>query len=222
MTGHTGTPSAAEVGSAAVVGSAAAGKATHLARLGVTTRLLDEATEPDTLRIELAVGTGRAALAFVAPDEPLHRLLPALRDSGVPVWVDLADWDGERSRVHDPFVEAASCVFLSDIELDDPLRTAEQLVPGKELVVITHGKRGATAFFPDTEPFFVLPYDEAGPVVDRQGSRDALCAGTAYGFAHGWDWTRALRAGAVVAGGCVAVPEAVNPRLTTEWLHARL
>ncbi|CAA9367781.1 MAG: hypothetical protein AVDCRST_MAG47-787 [uncultured Nocardioidaceae bacterium] len=215
MTDRTGTPSAA------VVGSAAAGKATHLSRLGVTTRLLDEATEPDTVRIELAVGTGRADLAFVAPDESLHRLLPALRDSGVPVWVDLADWDGERSRVHDPFVEAASCVFLSDIELDDPLRTAEQLVPGKELVVITHGKRGATAFFPDTEPFFVLPHD-VGPVVDTAGVRDAFCSGVAYGFVHGWDWPRALRAGAVVAGGCVAVPSAVDPGLTTEWLHAQL
>ena len=216
MTGRTGTPTAV------VVGGAAAGKAAHLARLGIATRFFDAAPDPDTLRQELAADDGRAALAFVAPDEALHALLPDLRDTGGPVWVDLADWDGEVSPVHAPFVEAASCLFLSDIELGDPLRTAERLLPGKELVVITHGKRGATAFFPDSEPFYVLPYDGAGPVVDRRGSRDALCAGTAYGYAHGWDWTRALRAGAVVAGGCVAVPEAVDPGLTTEWLHARL
>ena len=211
MTTRTGAPTVAVVG-------AAAGTAQHLARLGVSTRLFDEGTDRSALTDAVAA----SRLALVSPEESLHALLPTLRDAQAPVWVDLAGWDGEPSGVHSPFVEAAGCLFLSDIALDSPLRTAERLLPGKELVVITHGKRGATAFFPDTEPFFVLPYDGAGPVVDRQGSRDAFCAGTAYGFVHGWDWPQALQAGAVVAGGCVTVAEAVDPALTAEWLETRL
>jgi sugar/nucleoside kinase (ribokinase family) len=87
--------------------------------------------------------------------------------------------------------------------------------------VLTHGKRGATAFFPDTQPLFVPPYD-AGPVVDTNGAGDAFCAGAAYGRTQGWDWPEALRAGAVVAGGCVTVPELADPALTPEWLAERL
>ena len=215
MTGRTGAPTAV------VVGSAAAGKAAHLAQLGIATRFLDAVPDPDSVRQELAADGARAAVAFVAPDEALHPLLPPLQDTGIPVWVDLADWDGEVSPVHDPFVEAASCLFLSDIELGDPLRTAERLLPGKELVVITHGKRGATAFFPDTEPYFVLPHD-AGPAVDVRGARDGFCSGTAYGFVQGWDWPRALGAGSVVAGGRVTVSGAVHPDLTVEWLDRHL
>jgi sugar/nucleoside kinase (ribokinase family) len=201
-----------------VVGGAGAGVAQHLVRLGVRASLhaTPEGTEP-----ELARQAQSAALVYVALTADTRDLLPLVKKAGAPLWVDLADWHGAASGLHDPFVEAADCLFLSDIELADPLRTAERLLPGKELVVITHGKRGATAFFPDTEPFFVLPHDE-GPVVSTGGARDAFCSGVAYGFVHGWDWPRSLHAGAVIAGGCVAVPEPVDPALSVEWLDTRL
>src|SRR5688572_12260765 len=99
--------------------------ASHLARLDIATRLVDEGTDPAALSAAVTA----ARLALVAPEESIHGLLPALRDARLPVWVDLAGWDGEPSRVHDPFVEAASCLFLSDVELDEPLRTAERLLP---------------------------------------------------------------------------------------------
>lgn len=170
---------------------------------------------------ELTQVVDGADIVLVALTRSVAGLLPGLRATGAELWVDLSEWDGEPSDLHAPFIEASSHLFLSDMELDDPLRTAERLLPGRELVVITHGKRGATAFFPDTEPFFVLPHD-AGPVVDTRGARDAFCSGTAYGRAHGWDWPRALRAGAVVAGGCVSVAERVHPELTPEWLESRI
>ena len=200
-----------------VVGAAGAGKAQHLVRLGVPTELRAVSEVPDQELGRLARNAG-LVVVDLAPDT--RETLRLLLDSGTPMWVDLADWNGELSELHGPFVAAASHLFLSDIELDDPLVTAERLLPGKELVVITHGKRGATAFFPDTEPFFVLPYDE-GPAVDPTGARDGFCSGTAYGVAHGWDWPRALRAGAVLAGGCVSAGGA-GTDLTAAWLEARL
>lgn len=254
------------------VGGTGAGKALHLARLGVRTRLHaligDDAPgvlarravedagveltswpdpagterhlnlmdrrgdrlsiflnhsspDPDVAADELAKLTDDADLVLVSLTHYSRRVLPLLRMAGVRVWVDLHDWDGRPSDFHDPFVETGSYVFVSDVRLDDPLRTAEELLPGKEVVVVTHGKRGATAFFPDTQPLFVPPYD-AGPVVDTNGAGDAFCAGAAYGLSRGWDWPRALHAGAVVAGGCVTVPELVDPELTPGWLESRL
>jgi sugar/nucleoside kinase (ribokinase family) len=144
-----------------------------------------------------------------------------LASAGVPVWVDLHDWDGSGSDFHDPFVEDGDFLFVSDVRLDDPLATATRLTESKELVVVTHGRRGATAFFPDREPLFVPPYD-AGPTVDSNGAGDAFSVGVAYGYVHGWDWPRALKAGAVVAGGCVASQELADPALTPEWLASRL
>lgn len=225
---------------AAVVGGTGVGKALHLARLGIGTQLHTftgdgalGATDRETLEgvgVQLITATAPAAigetlrsadLVFVDLTEHTRQVLPQLRESGARLWVDLHHWDGEPSDFHAPFIEAASHVFVSDIALDNPLRTAEQLVPGKELVVLTHGKRGATAFFPDSEPFFVLPY-VAGPVVDTVGAGDAFCTGTAYGRLRGWDWPRALRAGAVVAGKCVTVPEPADPDLTPGWLESRI
>lgn len=208
-----------------VVGSGGARKAQHLVRLGVPTEHrpvsevpVSEVPVSEALDQELA---RNASLVIVDLATDTLGALPVLQDSGTPLWVDLTDWNGESSELHDPFVAAASVLFLSDIELDDAVGTAERLVPGKELVVITHGKRGATAFFPDTEPYFVLPYDE-GPAGDTSGARDGLCSGTAYGIVHGWDWLRALRAGAVLAGGCVSGAGASAADLTAEWLEARL
>jgi acarbose 7IV-phosphotransferase len=254
------------------IGGTGAGKALHLARLGVTTRIhallgddapggrvrkvlddagvaltawpdpagterhlnlmdprgdrvsifLDHATpDPDVTPESLAAFCADADMAFVSLTHYAGRVLPLLAASGRPVWVDLHDWDGESDEFRAPFIEHGSHVFVSDVRLDDPLDTATRLVEGKELVVVTHGSRGATAFFPDREPLFVPAYD-AGRVVDTNGAGDAFSVGVAYGLAQGWDRGRALQAGAVVAGGCVTSPHLADPELSADWLEQRL
>lgn len=255
------------------IGGTGAGKALHLARLGIDTRLhalvgsdergdhvravledagvaltewtdpagterhlnlmdrrgdrlsifLDHSSpDPDVAAEELAGFAEGADLLFVSLTHYARRVLPLLSATGTQVWVDLHDWDGSPSDFHSPFVEHGTHVFVSDVRLDDPRELAEGLVEtGKELVVVTHGSRGATAFFPDTEPLFVLTHD-AGPVVDSNGAGDAFCVGAAFGRVHGWDWPRALRAGAVVAGGCVASPHLADPGLSPAWLESRV
>jgi sugar/nucleoside kinase (ribokinase family) len=254
------------------IGGTGAGKALHLARLGMTTRFhalvgddepghqvrrvleeagvsltawpdpagterhlnlmdpagdrvsifLDHATsDPEVSPEELAAFCAHADLVFVSLTHYAGRVLPLLAAEGRPVWVDLHDWDGEPDGFRDPFIEHGSHVFVSDVRLADPLATATRLLEGKELVVVTHGSRGATAFFPDREPLFVPPYD-AGPVVDTNGAGDAFCVGVAYALARGWDRGRALQAGAVVAGGCVTSPHLADPRLSVAWLEQRM
>jgi sugar/nucleoside kinase (ribokinase family) len=254
------------------VGGTGAGKALHLARLGVATRLhallgddeygdhvreamdaagvaltawpdphgteshlnlmdprgdrvsifLDRSTaDPDVTGEDLLTFTRGADLVFVSLTEYSRRVLPLLASAGVPVWVDLHDWDGGGGDFHRPFVEHGDYVFVSDVRLDDPLELATRLAATRRLVVVTHGARGATAFFPDREPLFVPPYD-AGPVADTNGAGDAFSVGVAYGVARGWDLPRSLHAGAVLSGGCVAAPDIADRTLTSAWLEGRL
>jgi sugar/nucleoside kinase (ribokinase family) len=254
------------------IGGPGAGKALHLARLGLRTRLhsllgddepgsrvrsaLTDAgveltmwpdpagterqvilsdTRGDRLTISLSAATEEpgidvdelcrfaagADLVFTSLSPYVRRVLPRLAQDH-DLWVDLQDWNGRPSDLHDPFVEHGTHVFVSDVDIDDPRETAAAVISsGAQLVVITHGRRGATAFFPDREPHFVLPYD-AGAAVDANGARDAFIVGTAYGRLQGWDWGTALRAGAVVAGGSVTTPLLADPRLSTAWLAERL
>ncbi len=177
--------------------------------------------DPDVTAEELLAFCGDADLVFVSLTHYARRVLPLLATAGRSIWVDLHDWDGEPDGFRDPFVEHGTHLFVSDVRLEDPLATATRLAADKALVVVTHGSRGATAFFPDREPIFVPPYD-AGPVVDSNGAGDAFSVGVAYGCAQGWDWGRSLLAGAVVAGGCVTSPHLADPGLSREWLEARL
>jgi sugar/nucleoside kinase (ribokinase family) len=184
--------------------------------------LAHSSPDPDVTAEELAGFAKGADLVFVSLTHYSRRVLPLLSDAATPVWVDLHDWDGNPSDFHTPFVEHGTHVFVSDVRIDDPRELGEGLVAGgKELVVVTHGSRGATAFFPDREPLFVPAYD-AGPVADTNGAGDAFSVGVAYGLLRGWDWGESLRAGAVVAGGCVTSPHLADPALTPGWLTARL
>lgn len=254
------------------VGGTGAGKALHLARLGLRTRLhalvgqdadgdsvrqaltaagveltawpdpqgtehhlnlmdphgdrvsifLNRSTaDPDVAAEELMEVARGADLVFVSLTDYARRVLPLLRAAEVPVWVDLHDWDGSESDYHGDFVEHGTYLFVSDVRLDDPLELCTRLAATRKLVVVTHGSRGATAFFPDREPFFVASYD-AGSVVDTNGAGDAFSVGVAYGHLAGWDWPRCLQAGAVVAAGCVASAELADPALSPDWLLQRL
>ena len=148
-----------------------------------------------------------------------RRVLAPLAARGMPVWADVHDWDGQ-SDFHRDFVQAARYLFLSDEALDDPLGFAAHLARNRALVVVTHGRRGATAVLPGHDPLFVpaLPVD----AVDPNAAGDAFCAGVAYGHSRGWDWPTALGAGAAVAAGCVASPHLADPGLSPAWLERRL
>ena len=176
---------------------------------------------PDVPAEELMHLARDADLVFVSLTDYARRVLPLLAAAGIPTWVDLHDWDGSDSDYHRDFVAHGTHLFVSDVRLDDPLELCTRLAATKELVVVTHGSRGATAFFPHREPFFVAAYD-AGPAVDTNGAGDAFSVGVAYGRLQGWDWPRCLQAGAVVAAGCVTSMELADPLLTPAWLLRRL
>jgi sugar/nucleoside kinase (ribokinase family) len=145
-----------------------------------------------------------------------RRALPALGARGTPVWVDIHDWDGIKDH-HRDFVDAATHLFMSDEGHLDALGLAAMLAPTRELVVVTHGSRGATGFVGKADPIFVpsVPVE----AVDSNGAGDAFGAGVMFGRSRGWDWPRALSAGAAVAARCVTTVHLADPDLTPQWVE---
>lgn len=175
--------------------------------------------DPAVTEDDLAAFTAGADYVWVNLASYSRRALPGLAARGIPVWADVHDWDGQND-FHREFVDAARCLFLSDEALEDPVGFASHLVRGREIVVVTHGRRGATALLPGHDPLFVPALDV--DAVDPNGAGDAFCAGVTFGRSRGWGWPRALAAGAAVAAGCVANPPLADPALSPAWLQHRL
>jgi acarbose 7IV-phosphotransferase len=175
--------------------------------------------DPPVTEADLAAFCEGADYVWVNLASYARRALPALAARGIPVWADVHDWDGQND-FHRDFVDAARFLFLSDEALEDAVGFAAHLVAGRELVVVTHGRRGATALLPGQEPLFVPALRVEA--VDPNGAGDAFCSGVAYGHSRGWDWPRALAAGATVAAACVTSSHLADPRLTPEWVEERV
>ena len=178
--------------------------------------------DPDDAMVssaDLAAFAAGADYVWVNLAHYARRVLPALAERGTPVWADVHDWDGQ-SEFHRDFVDAARFLFLSDEALDEPVAFGAHLARDRELVVVTHGRRGATALLPGHDPLPIPPLEVEA--VDPNGAGDAFCAGVAYGHSRGWAWPRSLAAGAAVAAGCVASPHLADPGLSPEWLERRL
>ncbi|WP_435746100.1 hypothetical protein [Microbacterium sp. PMB16] len=70
--------------------------------------------------------------------EPL-RLLPMARATGIPIWVDVHDYDGA-AEFHRPFLAAADAVFCNADRLGDPVAFLRFCVDaGASLAVCTLG-----------------------------------------------------------------------------------
>ncbi|WP_341954643.1 carbohydrate kinase family protein [Microbacterium sp. LWH13-1.2] len=128
--------------------------------------------------------------------EPL-RLLPAAKSTGLPIWVDVHDYDGE-ADFHRPFLAAADAVFCNADHLDDPVAFLRSRIgAGASLAVCTLGARGAVAIDADGTEHRVaaLPAD----IVDTNGAGDAFLAGVLDARLSGADVRSALTAGARTA-----------------------
>lgn len=179
----------------------------------------DSTYDPPVTEDDLADFVQGAQFVWVNLANYARRALPSLAAGGIPVWVDIHDWDGVKDH-HRDFVDAATCLFMSDEGHLDALGLGAMLAPTRELVVVTHGPRGATAFIGAQDPVEVPPVEVAA--VDPNGAGDAFGAGVMFGRSRGWDWDRALAAGALVASGCVASPHLADPGLTPEWVERQL
>ncbi|GAA2755569.1 sugar kinase [Actinopolymorpha rutila] len=122
-------------------------------------------------------------------------LIDGVRQTGVPIWTDLHDYDGS-SEFHRPFIDAASYVFMNADGLDDPFAFMHTLVAdGADLAVCTLGAQGAVAV-DDRHEVHRVPAAPVAEVVDTNGAGDAFMAGFLHAHLSGSSTPQALRAGA--------------------------
>ncbi|HEV2527417.1 MAG TPA: PfkB family carbohydrate kinase [Thermomicrobiales bacterium] len=137
--------------------------------------------------------------------------LPAVRQSGVPIWTDLHDWDGD-DQYRRPFVEAAAVIFFSDALLDDPVPLIrDQVARGTRMVVCTRGAAGAIAGTRDG--IVECPPVPVERVADTNGASDAFFAGVLAGHLAGEDLATCLRWGVTAGALCVASDDLAPPSL---------
>lgn len=141
-------------------------------------------------------------LAYVKP------ALPWLRNAGKPVWTDLHDYD-DHNPYHQPFIDAADVIFLSSDNLADYRETMKRLSGlGKELVVCTHGARGATLLTGEGEWLeqAAVPVPE---VVDTNGAGDAFFSGFLHCYLQRGELQDCLKMAARCGALCVGSRELV-------------
>jgi sugar/nucleoside kinase (ribokinase family) len=151
-------------------------------------------------------------------------LIPAIQQYKKPIWCDLHDYDGVNPYHHD-FVQAADYVFMSSDAMPDYRAFMQQLIAaGKQLVVCTHGRRGATALS-QASGWLEVPAASGYAALDTNGAGDAFMAGYIYGHAQGWDVLRCLQTATIAAGLAVTSRELAAERLEPELVlqeHQRL
>ncbi len=129
-------------------------------------------------------------------------ILPVCKQLNKEIWTDLHDYDG-KNEYHQDFIDAAAYIFLSSDNLPDykPFMEA-QIANGKELVVCTHGKDGATAYTKDGK-WIEVPIIESYTLNNANGAGDSFFSGFLYGFSKGYETIKCMQFGAITSGLCI-------------------
>jgi len=146
-------------------------------------------------------------------------LIPVIKQAQathpIPIWCDIHDYDGQ-NPYHQDFIDAADVLFMSSDAMPDYKPFMERLIEeGKELVVCTHGREGATALTARGE-WVEVPIVDAYQRVDTNGAGDSFFSGVLYGHAQGYHIETCLRLGAIVSGLCITSKELAYPNLSAE------
>lgn len=146
-------------------------------------------------------------------------IIPYLQNSSKPIWTDLHDYD-DGNEYHEPFIEIADYIFLSSDNLPDFKNTMLNLMNrGKELVVCTHGKKGATALTKAGE-WIDEPALTEVELVDSNGAGDNFFSGFLYAFTKGESFRTCMRFGVICGAECVTSNQLVAGHLSAEYLEA--
>jgi sugar/nucleoside kinase (ribokinase family) len=152
-----------------------------------------------------------------------RRLIPLAKQHDKPIWCDIHDYDG-KNDYHRDFIEGADVLTMSSDAMPHYKSFMERLIAeGKQLVVCTHGRAGATALTADGE-WITAPALTSYEQRDTNGAGDSFFAGLLYGFTQEYALEKCLRLGAIVAGLCVTSEELFYPELsvqTVEFEYAR-
>ena len=147
------------------------------------------------------------------------QLIPLIKKYNKPVWTDLHDYN-PGNPYHEDFIDIADYIFVSSDNMPHYKPMMEKWIDrGKQLVVCTHGKNGATALTKNQE-WIETPIISEYLYKDANGAGDSFFSGFLYGFLKGKSTEESLKFGTVCAGLCITSKElafeTLNPRLLDE------
>jgi len=144
-------------------------------------------------------------------------LIPLIQQQHKPIWCDIHDYDGANSY-HDDFIHAADYLMLSSDALPEYRPFMRRMIgAGKQLVVCTHGKHGASALTAAGE-WIEQPSIPSYAFKDSNGAGDAFFAGVLFGHTRGFPPQQCLRLGALMGGLCITSEELALPTLNRTLL----
>jgi sugar/nucleoside kinase (ribokinase family) len=132
--------------------------------------------------------------------------LPALRETGRPIWIDIHDYDGS-NPYHRDFIAAADYLQMSSVANPEWRSLLEHRVAaGTTAAICTHGSAGASGLTA-TDGWIDVPATPVPRIVDSNGAGDAFFAGFATNWLSGATLATALEAGARVAAATLQSPD---------------
>lgn len=150
-----------------------------------------------------------------------RHLISSIKKFDRPVWTDLHDYDGNNAY-HQDFIDAAQYIHLSSDNLPNYKPLMLQLIQqGKELVICTHGKAGATLLTKSGE-WLEQPALNDIKIVDSNGAGDSFFAGFLYAYLHHFPLQRCLQYGAICGAYAVCSPTLVYENLTPAFVERQI
>lgn len=141
------------------------------------------------------------------------QIIPLLQKYNKPIWTDLHDYD-EGNPYHTPFIDASQYIFLSSDNVKDYKKLMKQFInDGKELVVCTHGKDGATILTKAGENFH-QPANTSFKLIDANGAGDNFFSGFLYAFIQGKPMSDCMLYGITCGSYCIRSKELVYEDLS--------
>jgi acarbose 7IV-phosphotransferase len=174
-------------------------------------------TDPpvDFLRLEPEIAAADQVMINVI--NYCRGLLAVAKRYSKPIWCDVHDWDGQPGYMSD-FVAGADYPLMSSDRLPDYRDVMQKLVSsGKQCVVTTHGRHGATALTAQGE-WVEQPALAQYQRVDTNGAGDAFFSGLLLGHTRGCSIAQSMQLATVVAGLCVTSTELTHHALTPTLL----
>jgi sugar/nucleoside kinase (ribokinase family) len=143
--------------------------------------------------------------------------IPQIVEAQKPIWTDLHDYDGSNAY-HQPFIDAAQYIHLSSDNLTDYKSTMQSFInQGKELVICTHGKAGAS-LLTKHGIWLEQPGIANLPIIDANGAGDNFFAGFLVGWMNNLPLQTCLQYAAICGGYCVTSKGLVYEQLTPAFL----
>lgn len=146
------------------------------------------------------------------------QFIPYIKSQNKKIWVDIHDFEGQ--AYHHDFYEAGDFVLMSSDKLPDYKKFMEELMQqGKELVVCTHGKEGASAL-DKFGNWIDTPILDEFKRVDTNGAGDSFLSGLMFGYYSDYDLKKSMQMATIISGLTITSPMLFHEQLSPALVQA--